>query len=423
MGRRKPDVNDEERRLIKIAAAWLRSLGYKQKQIATHLGRGQSLVSSALKEAEQDGLQVLNPQFIPEAIDLTDEDFEKAKNLCIADEKLEQQLKRLQERPVEFRLAVFPSGIEPFANAAAQYVVELLAQSTCIGVMYGRTLERLVKAINVTARARRKQFAKHMCVPLSGSPNYLLNLQEEIYTSSRLAMDLQQALTGRVSNDLPSLTGVQAYIPRKYALNGHPTNPHADGTHCGQSQVAEFVYSMPGCRQIFGCNGHTETEPYITRTDTVLTALGIVAPKDANGAPYATGAFIRERIAAEQSNDVNAERLRELIYGDIGGCLLPRRDLEKNGRDAKLVKDLNCGWTGFRQEHLAQIAARARKDGPPGVIVTTLADQTSSALLAERTAMTKEVVRLGLVNHLICSRDIAECLRADLLGHGPADHK
>ena len=420
MGRRKPDVNDEERRLIKIAAAWLSSLGYTQTQIATHLVRAQSLISSVLEEAEQDGLHVKHPQFIPEAIDLTDEDFEKAKNLCIADENLEQQLKRLQERPVEFRLAVFPSGIEAFANASAQYVVELLTQSNCIGVMYGRTLERLVKAINVTARARRKQFSKHMCVPLSGSPNYLLNLQEDIYTSSRLAMDLQQALTGRVSNDLPSLSGVQAYIPRKYALNG---NSHAGGTHCGQSQVAEFVYSMPGCRQIFGCNGHTDAEPYITRTDTVLTALGIIAPKDASGAPNATGAFIRERIAAEQSDDVNAERLRELIYGDIGGCLLPRRDLEKNGRDAKLVKDLNCGWTGFRQEHLERIAARARKDGPPGVIVTTLADQTSSALLAERTAMTKEVIRLGLVNHLICSRDIADCLRADLSSHGQADHK
>lgn len=421
MARRKSEFDPNKRDLYVVATALHTSHGYTQKQIAAHLGISQPHVSNLLKTAKARKYLGEHPPFNPEAEGLTEEIINQAKSLFVSDEPLAEKLKKLQKRPVAFGLAVFPSGREEFARGAAHYVAELLGQSgRLIGVGYGRTLERLVKEIGVATRGDRRRFADQLCVPVSGSPLNLLNQREEIYTSSLLSTQLQKSLTGKALSNLPSLTGVPAYIARRYSLEDDRAGPDGhvgrdislqNGEHLKLKEVGRLA---PGYRQIFGGDENDTSPPFVQRIDTLLTGLGIVAPRDDINGPFTTGAFIRERIEAEQSADVTVEALRPLIHGDLGGVLV-RRDHIREGSDGwRLIEDLNRGWIGFRMQHLVQIAARAKKGGPPGVIVATVVHPSSEALIAARAAMIKEITAQGLVNHLIISKDIADALRSDL---------
>jgi hypothetical protein len=418
MARKKTKYDPDKRDIFVIATAWLTSIGYVQDEIKEHLGISQGLVSQLIVEAKDRGFLAKYPAFYCNAKGLTEEKIAEAKNLCIADDPLTAQLKELQTRPVEFELAVFPSGRTEFARGAAYYVVELLTKSNLIGIGYGRTLEQLVQAIGDVTRGERQRFANHRCVPLSGSPTHLLNQREERYTSSVLSNELQKALTGKVLGDLPSLTGVPAYVARKFALEQGASSakeqtkqtPHPKSA---DSSPTGFVRSVPGYQQIFGADVDSTSEPYVQRIDTFLTGLGIVAPQGDPSGPYTTGTFIRERIAAEQSKDVTVDTLRPIIHGDLGGILVPRKHVCADTAEWKLVEDLNRAWIGLRMHHVAKIATKAKKGGPPGVIVATIDHSRSESVIAERAAMIKEVVRQGLVNHLIISTDLADALRSD----------
>jgi DNA-binding transcriptional regulator LsrR (DeoR family) len=401
MTRRKSKYRTSMHEIFVIAVAWLTSIGFKQKRIAKQLGVGQGLVSRLFRDAQTMKYLGENLPFHAHAEGLTPEKLAQAKNLCVSDDDLEAQLKTLQSRKVAFKLAVAPSDEAEFGRVAAYYVLELLAQSAgVIGVGYGRMLGRLATEIGLVTHGDQPRFAGHTCVSLNGSPTHLLNQHEEIYTSGSIAGQLQQALTGKSLSNLPSLTGVQAYVPRMHWI---PQSNQAD--------VMKFVCSAPGYRKIFGGPGSGVDQPYVERMDAFLTGLGVVAPADSQCGPYDTGAFIRERIAAEHADDVTVETLRPLIYGDHGGILLPRDHVRDGSTERRLVDDLNRGWVGLRLEHLVRIADKAQVGGPPGIVVATAGHSKSKALLAARATMVQEIIKHGLVNHLIISADLADVLR------------
>ena len=74
------------------------------------------------------------------------------------------------------------------------------------------------------------------------------------------------------------------------------------------------------------------------------------------------------------------------------------------------MKNLNRGWTGIRQGDLTRISASAREEGPPGVILISLGDPASPATSAAKAEIIREVIRLGYVNHVVCSKAIASHL-------------
>jgi hypothetical protein len=146
------------------------------------------------------------------------------------------------------------------------------------------------------------------------------------------------------------------------------------------------------------------------RIDSLITGVGIIDPDPQSKDRYATGAFIRERIHAEGTHDATAESLSRICVGDIGGILVPRMRKRENEAAWNLVKDLNRGWTGIRQSDLTRISAKAREDGPPGVILISLGDPASPDKSAAKAEIIREVVRLGYVNHVVCSKAIASHL-------------
>jgi hypothetical protein len=92
---------------------------------------------------------------------------------------------------------------------------------------------------------------------------------------------------------------------------------------------------------------------------------------------------------------------------------VPRENVRTNSRESKLIADLNRGWVGLRMHHLLDISAKARPEGPPGVVVATVVHSKSETLIRARADMIKEIVRRGLVNCLIISKNLADALRAD----------
>ena len=130
------------------------------------------------------------------------------------------------------------------------------------------------------------------CIPLSGTPVHLINLREQIYTSSHLAGQLQSALNPRDSTQppLPSLEAVPAYVARRYLRRRE--EPRDAATPLG---VSDFVASMPGYKKIF----RRRKGSYIMKIDSLITGVGIIDANPQSKDRFVTGAFIRERIHAE----------------------------------------------------------------------------------------------------------------------------
>ncbi len=165
---------------------------------------------------------------------------------------------------------------------------------------------------------------------------------------------------------------------------------------------------IPGYRDIFGPSPDQE-KPWAERLDTILTGMGIVgasshpeSPRPASVATAAydeTGDFIRERLVQEA--DVSEAKLAHLIYGDIGGWLIERPNLE--AEDRRLVASLNQGWTGVKGTHFASVARQASSEGAPGVILVVAG--------AAKAPMVWELVRRGFVNQLLIESTLASALK------------
>src|SRR5207248_2498335 len=118
-----------------------------------------------------------------------------------------------------------------------------------------------------------------------------------------------------------------------------------------------------------------------------LTSIG-VSDKDHRGI------FLDERVVI---GDVSEDELNTLVVGDLGGVMLPRRDLK--GPQRKRIRQMMEGWTGVQMDDLRRCAFAARKNDRPGVVVI--------ACGKIRAAAVRRAVELGLVNELILDAELA----------------
>ena len=65
----------------------------------------------------------------------------------------------------------------------------------------------------------------------------------------------------------------------------------------------------------------------------------------------------------------------------MGGLLIGKRT---GGKQDPLVGELNAGWMGVRLEHFSNLAARAKRDGKPGVIAIATGAKKVIAVLNQR---------------------------------------
>jgi DNA-binding transcriptional regulator LsrR (DeoR family) len=256
-----------------------------------------------------------------------------------------------------------PRSIEPrlarLGQGAATRVGELLQRSSVFAVTWGQTLSYVIDALAAAPPRldRPVTFVPVCAEPVASSSN--------TETSSHLVQRLHQLLQPDAPPP-PSLTGVPALIPLKFADRDHT--------------IRQFIEDAASYREIF-----KGPDPLIKRVDTLITSVG--------PASRPMG-FVHDELLKAGSepfkDPLTAAELASLVAGDIGGILIPRPGLQDKGR----VNALNKMWTGIQREHLERIAIDADRNNHPGVIVVSL----------DRPEIVAEVIRQGLVNELIIDR-------------------
>jgi hypothetical protein len=212
------------------------------------------------------------------------------------------------------------------------------------------------------------------CIPLSGEP---LGKEPTSFSSSSLAHDLGQIINGEGYN-APSLAMVPAFIPEGF------TAQELQG-------VWKLIRLVGSYNQIFGQQivGRSE-KPMADCLDMILTSVG---PAD-DPLGFGQGTLF-------ETGSVTFDMLKRLILGDVGGVCIARPELRKE-RMQKL-DSVRKRWTGLREDHLVACASHARRatnpfTGPPGVVVICGGKARAKFIL--------EIVKLGLVNHLIIDDEL-----------------
>jgi DNA-binding transcriptional regulator LsrR (DeoR family) len=154
--------------------------------------------------------------------------------------------------------------------------------------------------------------------------------------------------------------------------------------------IRKFVAYAASYRVVFG-----DRLPLINQVDSLLTSVGT--------ADRPLG-FIHDellRAGSRPGRRLTRESLGRLVAGDIGGVLIPRRNLDAAGR--REVDSLNDMWTGMKRTHLERIAKNATRANHPGVIVASIGGAGRAEIIAE-------ALRCGLVNELIIDRELVGAL-------------
>lgn len=367
-----------------LLAARLSNHGCKQDDIAERLGISQAEVSRLLSKAEKAwNFYSPRPSFLRERV--PEEDQAAAEQLLTNRSPHARVFRAWVPATVRcFAVQVLPSEEEPFFLFAADRVLQLLAHSSVVGVMWGSALWKLVNRIKTqVATSKPIKPWPLQCVPLAGDPVHVMHQGNQPCSASQLAAALEEALTGQRQEATPTLTGVHAYYPLRLRMT---------------PEFRDHLAGIPGYRRIFGSGSTGPEPPLAERVDTFLTGVGVLPLEDSAAWPQAA-VFLRQLIAQQEST---AEELSRLAYGDFGGLLLAREGLGQ--RDAARVEALNQSWTGMQLPKLKQLAARAAANRAPGIVVV--------AAGAAKACMIREVMRRGLVNELIIDTALADALLA-----------
>jgi DNA-binding transcriptional regulator LsrR (DeoR family) len=267
-------------------------------------------------------------------------------------------------------------GLAAFGRMAAHIVMFELVQVEHLGVAWGRVVYALVEGLRrlpLPARGSTQGPPRlTRVVPIVGEPIHVADSMHE-YSSTLLAQYVSEALNPQPVR-VPSLGGVPAYFP----LRGKAK----------RAELLKFWRAIPAYANFIDKGG------FFSQLDTIVTGIGVVAP--VNGRQ---GVFVNERVVAER---LDYKRMGQLVYGDLAGVLIPRRDIDRAGR--MKVQLYNDGWTGLRLSDIQRCAQAANRSQHGGVIVV--------AAGAGKAELLREIVRAGLVNHLVIDVPLARALRA-----------
>ena len=383
-----------------LAIAYLASQGKTQIQIAGILKMSQAAVSRLYHEVKD---TYIERSFRRELVDdLTWRRLlRRASPLQLATRLQAVAQERGHSAPHVYVIPLRePSDVplaEVFAMQSAPIVRDLLMRvRTTVGIAWGNTIWHITQALRTLPPQKPWRQIPIDFVPLCGDP---LIDSVECYadrTASRIASDLSKIVNG--DSTRPAWLGlVPAFIPR-HDFNERETKV-----------IDRFIDLVPQYGPIFGpriSRGRSKP-PIAEDLHMILTAVG---PAEY---PVTFG-----RSALLGLDDHEAKTLRQHIYGDIAGVLLPRiRETSKQQRRRTkphpLVQELSRHWTGLKMEHLENCASRAFQDKSglgerPGVTVIAFGTDRCNVVL--------EAVRKGLVNHLVISSYLEDALEERLSG-------
>ena len=365
-----------------LAAAYLRSEQKLQEEIAEILRISQPEVSRLLKRAvKKHWLHYPPPIFrCPEEIrDL----WERAHARFFSSEKLLERLKKSEPAGASRlkKVSIYygePGGL--FNRTVLPAAEAVFAHAAVMGVTWGRTVHGLVTTLRESLQRPLRPDHPIQFVPLCGE--LLQDPDDRIeHSSSALAGSLHELINGTSAGGsaTPSLRGIPAFIPSGFSAAEVKT-------------IRRFMKQFAGYGAVFGEDGKHDGDAFVCRIDTILTSVGAVQAGR-------RGIFVAERV---RLGELTEEELNEMVVGDLGGLIIPKRDLSP--AQARRIGAMNERWTGMKQPDLERCAEQAARSKRPGVVV--LAPDRL------RRDVVRRCVELGLINQLIISRELADALEA-----------
>ena len=373
-----PDQSNELSDSRALEAAYLYAQRNSQIQIAHFLGISQASVSRLLGNARQLGI-LRETLFLSAA---QKNELEQAIYPRWA--ALRQVVDRLTPRKRYVALRVLNSGstatdpaayddrIRQFTELAADHMDKLLQKKPAyVGLAWGVTLARFVAGVRRYYAQPPTITRKLKIFPICGEP---LESPQYKGAATAVASELNEVLNLKGSPEVPSLSGVPAWIPHEF---------QGRDMDC----IRRYIRHALGHRQVFGPNPKSSQLPLINQMDTVLTSVGTAS------APF------KDPLLEDASRAVgiSVEELADLTLGNIAGVFLPRP-----GKSHDIVDELNDRCVGATRDHLLQCAKSAAKKGRCGVVVL--------AISKAKAAIVAECISLGMVNELLIDFDLADGL-------------
>jgi DNA-binding transcriptional regulator LsrR (DeoR family) len=371
-------------------AAFLRAQGFSQADIAEQMNTTQSNVSRWLTRAETVlGCYTVevHRRFIETAVTperLRELRGTRTENLLNVLQRLDSQsavkvrnIRVLDDVGTEMSSDRFEVGLARFGRVAAPRAIELMSRSKIVAVTWGSTLSVLIDGL--AASSRHTVDTPITFFPVCAEPEEYAAARE---SSSAIAARLNTIVNGGRGKQL-ALARIPAFIPKRF-------------TGAKRRGIEEMMHSSNSYRQIFGPRsrrGTPQSDGLVAAADALLTSIG--------HADHPMGFNYDELL---RSGEITADRLKNLVVGDIGGVLIRRPGLSR--RDERAVDALNAMWTGLNYDALEKIAIRASKGNQPGVIVVSTGKNRADILHA--------VVMKGLVNEAILDAQAADGLRSRL---------
>jgi hypothetical protein len=434
---------DKLKRLKEVAV--LRSRGWDQVAIAECLGMSQSAVSKALNEA----LRYVPPLLCARNPVCNFDGAEKIASRLLRDEerKLKASLDKLAEfhknwvapdvhvdyagryeEPPEglpegsFDMSSWDDAVVAWGKTVAEPIFKVISRAHSIGICWGRQIRSVVNGIKELNPPKRGEKDAAIVAPMWGQRLTLYTQRGDTVfknhvdlSSNQLAADLASALNSddldkykyympvfdlipvneavlRLKKPPSSMEGLHDYW-RKEGLCGSEIDEETEDVVFPRTLRKIFEESIDVYNDVFGSNNK---DAFANKMEAVIASVG------------ASGH--RAFSPTKDYGNIPWEWLEECVLGDIGGVFLPKPDKElPKGRDKAVVawqcKQLSYYWTGVSEDHLAKCAkrARARRGGPPGVIVL--------AVGARRAKVTLECMKKNIINHLVVDTGHAEELR------------
>lgn len=380
---------DYEMDMLAMAAAKLSSEGLSQRRIAKELGCTYVDVNRFLERAKIKGwLRVVAPEFMVPDRDKGLWEQVYARFFAGTDLLSKLQQHEARETPRLKKIWIFHGGQDThFDRTVMPAIEEIFAQASVVGVTWGRRVAGLVDFLraHLSAPMRKPPQPKLEFIPLCGEPIK----QEEVHledSSTALAASLNDIINSDKKKVPPSLRGIPAIIPANFNQDEVKT-------------IQKFMRQFVGYSAIFNHENHKpgkKGQPLYARIDTILTSVGVALAED-------RGHFLRERVLL---GDLTEDALTELVVGDLGGIIVPKRNL-RDSQNEKIAR-LNDRWTGIKPSFVAKFAGKAANSAMPGVVV--LATQPN------RRDMVLRCIELGYINQLILSREMAQALEDSFLG-------
>lgn len=361
-----------------LAAAMLSARGDKQADIGRTLGISAPKASRVLREADRRGLRDPRPSVRLRNSSLV---ARRGANRLIFTKQLEPLLAAICPAGHICRVTVIDDARHnAFTHLAALAVLPNILESVLLGVAWGLSVSLVVEGLDrlLHESPRDKDDPPVRVVPVTGDPICVTRSVHQ-YSASTLAELLDEILNhdGKVGLG-PSLSAVLAYLPYELASS-------RNGIH-------RLLARSAGYRDVIG---DRKGSGLFQQLDALLTGIGITSAEPGQE----SGVFVQERALCE---DISHVELARLVQGDIAGVLIPQAGL--GPKDLSRVDRLNKGWTGLRLDDIQKCAQRANRDSKGGVVVV--------AQGAIKRDFVRELLRRGLVNHLVIDGELADAMEA-----------